>query len=68
MTKVNGVRICKACKGICHEGSWRQKFGERKEYFCCESHLRNSFEPVFTESEWIEFRDRGFEQVDAITA
>jgi hypothetical protein len=38
--RVYGDRICTQCAGICHEGSWRAKYGQRKHYFCCESHLR----------------------------
>ena len=36
MKKVYGVRICQQCRGICHEGSLRTTFGQRKRYFCSE--------------------------------
>jgi len=68
MTQIHGVRICRHCKGICHKGSWRKAYGERKEYFCCGSHLRNSISFEFADQDWPEIRDRFFEQVDVITA
>ena len=39
--KVNGSRICKNCKGICHTNSWRRTTGQRKQYFCSDGCLRN---------------------------
>jgi hypothetical protein len=42
--KINGTRICKNCKGICHEGSVRRNTGQRKSYYCSEACLRNSVE------------------------
>lgn len=39
--KVYGNRTCRNCRGICHESSWRTKYGTRKSYFCSESCLRN---------------------------
>lgn len=38
--KVYGDRICRQCKGLCHDGSWRQAWAVRAGYWCCESHLR----------------------------
>ncbi len=36
--KVYGVRICRQCKGLCHEGAVRMFHGLRKMYFCSEMH------------------------------
>ena len=36
---VRGNRICRICKGLCHEGSWRSNYGYRKAYYCCRAHL-----------------------------
>ena len=38
--KIYGTRICRQCKGICHEGSFRTSYGKRKAYFCGEQCLR----------------------------
>ena len=35
---VHGIRICKVCGGICHEGAYRTAWGSRRTYFCCEEH------------------------------
>jgi len=68
MLKVYGVRICPECKGICHENSWRKKYGQRRRYFCCERHLRNSVDPddVWGD-DWSAFRDSAYERVEVIT-
>ena len=41
--RINGIRICKVCKGICHENSLRTRFGKHKIYFCCEMHARGYY-------------------------
>jgi hypothetical protein len=33
-TVVYGKRICQRCKGICHERSYRERYGWRKKYWC----------------------------------
>ena len=38
--KTYGIRICKFCKGICHEDSYRATCGKRKIYYCCKGHLQ----------------------------
>lgn len=63
---VRGVRICQDCRGICHEGSWRSRYGTRKKYWCCEPHLRNRHEH-WPADEWPAFRDEWFERVDVVT-
>lgn len=41
MKKIYGIRICKICKGICHEGSYRSAtWRDRKLYFCSLFHLK----------------------------
>ena len=64
---VRGIRICRDCRGICHEGSWRSRYGTRKKYWCCELHLRNGFEH-WPDDKWPAFRDEWFERVDVVTS
>lgn len=33
---VIGDRVCKTCEGLCHKNSFRDKFGQRKKYYCSE--------------------------------
>ena len=40
MGRIYGDRVCRRCKGICHENSWRRKTGQRKAYYCSENCLR----------------------------
>lgn len=39
MKKVYGARICKSCRGICHEDSYRRKIGRRRPYWCSKNCL-----------------------------
>ena len=39
-TIVKGKRICAQCRGICHEGSFRNKYRYRSTYFCSANCLR----------------------------
>ena len=41
---VKGIRVCRECKGICHRDSWRTRIGQRRSYWCCEVHLRQTQE------------------------
>jgi len=34
MKTIYGVRLCKVCKGILHGIVWRDKYGQRKSYYC----------------------------------
>ena len=63
---IKGIRICRECSGICHEGSWRTKYRIRKHYWCSETHLKRQYE--HWGKDWPEFRDKYFEQVDLITS
>jgi hypothetical protein len=40
MARVYGKRICLECGGLCHENSYRTKYGQRRVYWCSEKHLR----------------------------
>ena len=31
---IRGDRKCRNCGGICHKGSYRDKIGKRKSYYC----------------------------------
>jgi len=42
--KIHGDRVCQHCKGICHEETFREKYGQRKKYFCCSHCLRTHIE------------------------
>lgn len=80
--RVYGDRTCPTCRGLCHEGSWRRKWGQRKRYYCCERHLRGEYEgrlqanyrksgiwwkvPEMTDEEWAEIRNEFYERVDVI--
>ncbi len=39
---IKGIRICRICKGICHENSYRDswKWAKRHIYFCSKIHLK----------------------------
>jgi len=37
---LHGIRICKVCRGICHEDAYRTRYGKHSVYFCCEEHAR----------------------------
>ena len=39
MKKIYGIRICRSCKGICHENSYRRNFGLRRIYWCSKNCL-----------------------------
>jgi hypothetical protein len=70
MQTIKGTRICRECRGICHENSWRSKFGQRKRYWCCEEHLRDYLDylaPYNGDSGWQEYRDKFFEPVVVVT-
>ena len=64
-TQIRGDRICFVCRGICHEKSWRRKFGKRRRYFCSEAHLREWFCEL-TDKHYIEHRDYFYEPVEVI--
>ncbi len=34
VVQIKGDRICRHCKGLCHEGSWRTTYLRRQAYFC----------------------------------
>ena len=47
---VYGDRICRQCKGICHDGSYRRKqsalsreYGARSGYYCSKQCLKNAY-------------------------
>jgi len=64
---VRGVRICRHCRGICHEASWREQYGQRKKYWCSESCLRTDhYADDVPMAVWEAFRHSTFEQVDVI--
>ena len=50
MEKVYGLRTCSYCKGICHEAGWRQVYGQRRQYWCCEEHLYQYIQDKVTAS------------------
>ena len=54
--KVHSDRICRVCKGICHEGSLRTITKQRNAYYCSEScvkrELRKWFENFFDNSKY----------------
>jgi len=63
--KVSGDRKCGKCHGLCHEDSWRDKVGRRKNYWCSEDCLRDDWNGVYvSNADWVGFRDRNFERVD----
>ena len=55
-TKVYGTRICKCCNGICHNNSYRSKYGKRKQYYCSDDCLIKSNQV-----------ERFFEKVDVVS-
>lgn len=57
---VYGDRICPECKGICHEDSYRAKYGERKRYYCSESCLRRKYKKRLEE----HFKKSGYRPDD----
>jgi hypothetical protein len=62
--KVYGLRNCRHCKGLCHEGSYRTKHGQRRKYWCGEQCLRQDHSYLDTN---LSIEESGFEQVDVIT-
>ena len=64
MTKtIYGVRKCKECQGICHEGSYRQRYGERKDYYCSACANRKFSEHSGNKSYYLDI----YEKIDVIT-
>jgi len=61
--RVNGTRICRRCRGLCHENAWRDKIGQRKGYWCGDECLKADVGEFY----WANFRDDNYEQVDVIT-
>ena len=61
--KVHGLRTCLQCKGICHEGSLRQKgkqgTGGRAHYFCWYGCLKNYYSLKFMQELKEIFRRHG---------
>jgi len=41
---VHGIRICKVCKGICHNDAYRTRYGKHSVYFCSEAHARGHYQ------------------------
>ena len=84
MEKVYGLRLCQECGGICHEDSWRTRSGQRRRYWCCESHLKRAQTAKLQErfrsngllnwrelgwgGEWAAHRDTCWERVEVKTA
>jgi len=64
-TKIHGVRVCRRCKGICHEHSLREKYGQRRTYYCSEQCVRIKFDGC--SEEFIQMYLERFESVDCIT-
>ena len=59
-----GLRNCRECRGICHEGSWRRTTGKRRAYWCSEEHLRSYEETriaIGVRSQFPSLRDKEIE-------
>jgi len=70
--RVYGDRTCRQCKGICHEGSWRQQVGRRKGYWCSDHCLRRHLNERYKKScqevglrRWweVEYTDEKFQEL-----
>ena len=80
--KVYGDRVCRYCKGICHEDSIRDRFGERRKYFCSLSCLLHFVEDgveryiedeecrrnySLSSSDFKKYWESSYEEVDVIS-
>jgi len=61
--KIYGIRLCRQCKGICHENSLRETIGRRKKYYCSKQCCKNYLESIGIDAEWIGM----MEKIDVIT-
>ena len=69
MEQVNGDRKCTRCEGVCHDGSWRTKQGQRRSYWCSEQCLRAHVEAntpyTVSDESWERIRDN-YERVNVV--
>ena len=54
--KVYGDRKCHHCEGLCHKGSWRTNYGQRKRYWCSSDCALHDLTPMIPleDISWLE--------------